>query len=182
MSVVTMNSRSAAADRSARRLIDVETPRAIFTWVQQRLVEAGLLKGKSVAIDATTLEANAAMRRIVRRELSGVSDRVRHGLGDHSNQTMVAPDAVGLRSYIAEPDRGRHDWSEVSDAQAPVYGNRRRMHGRRGRRLMRRTLRGHGWSTHATDHVRRQLVSNSDFRHGLLEYRMACIDSLETRR
>ena len=30
------------------------------------------------------------------------------------------------------------------------------------------TLRGHWWSTHATDHVRRQLVSNSDFRHGLL--------------
>ena len=38
-----------------RRLIDVETHRAIFTWVQQRLVEAGLLKGKTVAIDATTL-------------------------------------------------------------------------------------------------------------------------------
>ena len=30
------------------------------------------------------------------------------------------------------------------------------------------TLRGHWWSTHATDHVRRQLVSNSNFRHGLL--------------
>ncbi len=51
-----------------RRLIDVETHRAIFTWVQQRLVEAGLLKGKTVAIDATTLEANAAMRSIVRRD------------------------------------------------------------------------------------------------------------------
>src|SRR6059036_3630070 len=39
-----------------RRLIDVETHREVFTWVQQRLVDAALLKGKTIAIDATTLE------------------------------------------------------------------------------------------------------------------------------
>ena len=58
--------------------------------------------------------------------------------GYHSNQTMIDLDAVGLRSYIAEPDRGRRDWSEAPEAQAPVYANRRRTRGRRGRRLMRR--------------------------------------------
>jgi len=58
--------------------------------------------------------------------------------GYHSNQTMVDLDAVGLRSYIAEPDRGRPDWSGAPAAQAPVYGNRRRIRGLRGRRLMRR--------------------------------------------
>ena len=36
-----------------RRAIDLETHRAVFTWVQQRLVAAGLLKGKTIAIDAT---------------------------------------------------------------------------------------------------------------------------------
>src|SRR5207244_1151563 len=51
-----------------RRLIDLDTHRAVFTWVQQRLVASGLLKGRTVAIDATTLEANAAMRSIVRRD------------------------------------------------------------------------------------------------------------------
>src|SRR6185436_822901 len=51
-----------------RRLIDVETHRAVFTWVQEQLVAAGLLKGRTIAIDATTLEANAAMRSIVRRD------------------------------------------------------------------------------------------------------------------
>ena len=51
-----------------RRAIDLESHRAVFTWVQQRLVAAGLLKGKTIAIDATTLEANAAMRSIVRRD------------------------------------------------------------------------------------------------------------------
>ena len=49
--------------------------------------------------------------------------------GYHSNQTMVDLDAVGIRSYIAEPDRGRRDWSEAPEAQAPVYGNRRRIRG-----------------------------------------------------
>ncbi len=62
----------AAPDHSTisrtRRLIDVETHRAVFTWVQQRLVAAGLLKGRTIAIAATTLEANAAMRSIVRRD------------------------------------------------------------------------------------------------------------------
>lgn len=50
---------------------------------------------------------------------------------------MVDLDALGIRSYIAEPDRGLRDWSEAPEAQAPVYGNRRRIRGRRGRRLMR---------------------------------------------
>ena len=49
-----------------RRVIDLESHRAVFTWVQQRLVAAGLLKGKTVAVDGTTIEANAAMRSIVR--------------------------------------------------------------------------------------------------------------------
>ena len=44
-----------------RRLIDVETHEAVFTWVLERLSEAGLVVGKTVGIDATTLEANAAM-------------------------------------------------------------------------------------------------------------------------
>jgi hypothetical protein len=57
--------------------------------------------------------------------------------GYHSNRIMVELDALGVRSYVAEPDRGRRDWSKAPDAQAPVYGNRRRIRGRRGRRLMR---------------------------------------------
>jgi hypothetical protein len=51
-----------------RRLIDLETHRAVFTWVLQCLSMAGLVKGKTVGIDATTLEANAALRSIVRRD------------------------------------------------------------------------------------------------------------------
>jgi transposase len=58
--------------------------------------------------------------------------------GYHSNRIMVELDALGVRSYVAEPDRGQRDWSKAPEAQAPVYRNRRRIRGRRGRRLMRR--------------------------------------------
>lgn len=51
-----------------RRLIDAETHQEIFGWILERLAEAGLVKGKTLGIDATTLEANAAMRSIVRRD------------------------------------------------------------------------------------------------------------------
>jgi transposase len=42
-----------------RRLIDLETHRAVFTWILQVLATADLIKGKTIGIDATTLEANA---------------------------------------------------------------------------------------------------------------------------
>jgi transposase len=64
-------------------------------------------------------------------------DEVIGDKGYHSNQTMVDLEAVGLRSYIAEPDRGRRAWAKAPEAQAPVYRNRRRIRGPRGRRLMR---------------------------------------------
>jgi transposase len=176
-----------------RRLIDVETHEAVFTWMLQRLADAGLVKGKTVGIDATTLEANAALRSIVRRDTgetyqdfltklaqaSGIKtltradlariDRKRKNKGSnddwthphdpdakitkmkdgrthlahkaehavdletgaivgvtvrpdgkgieevvgdkgyHSNQSLVDLEAVGVRSYISEPDRGRRN-------------------------------------------------------------------------
>jgi hypothetical protein len=44
---------------------------------------------------------------------------------------------IGLRSYIAEPDRGRRNWQGRADAKAAVCANRRRIRGGRGRRLLR---------------------------------------------
>src|ERR1039457_5423643 len=232
-----------------RRLIDVDTHRKVFFWVLGLLADRGLLKGKRIGIDATTLEANAALRSIVRRDNgesyeeflkglakeSGIETPTREDLarvdrkrkkkgsnqewvnphdrdaritkmkdgrthlahkaehavgletgalvavtlqgadqgdtttivetaiaaadqiedtqaevqepqaleeliadkGYHSNQTMIDLAAVGLRSYVAEPDRGRRAWSKEPAAQTPVYANRRRIRGSRGRRLLR---------------------------------------------
>ena len=51
-----------------RRLLSVETHKAVFRWVNQILIQSGLIKGQTISIDSTTLEANAAMRSIVRRD------------------------------------------------------------------------------------------------------------------
>ena len=58
--------------------------------------------------------------------------------GYHSNATLVGLAAAGVRSYIAEPERGRRNWKGRKEARAAVYGNRRRLRGQRGRRLQRR--------------------------------------------
>ena len=50
-----------------RNRIDLDTHQKIFDWVLTALAKEGLLKGKSLGIDATTLEANAALRSIVRQ-------------------------------------------------------------------------------------------------------------------
>ncbi len=51
-----------------RRLIGAEAHQQVFGWVLRRLARGGLLKGKTIGIDSTTLEANAAMKSIVRRD------------------------------------------------------------------------------------------------------------------
>lgn len=51
-----------------RRLLDEATHQAVFTFVLTEVARRGLLKGKTIGVDATTLEANAAMRSIVRRD------------------------------------------------------------------------------------------------------------------
>jgi transposase len=51
-----------------RRLYWLETHKAVFKWVVRILTGEGLIEGQTIAIDATTLEANAAMKSIVRRD------------------------------------------------------------------------------------------------------------------
>jgi transposase len=201
-----------------RRLIDLETHREIFTWILKQLAEAGLVNGETIGIDATTLEANAALRSIVRRDsgetyqefltklaqASGIEtptredlariDRKRKNKGSNEDwrhphdpdakitkmkdgrthlahkaehavdletgavvgvtvqdadkgdthtgiETLIEAaeqiEAVGVRSYISEPDRGRRNWKDNPEARDAVYRNRRRIRGVRGKRLMR---------------------------------------------
>lgn len=46
--------------------------------------------------------------------------------------------AIGVRTYISEPDRGRRRWKKKAEARAAVYANRRRIRGPRGIRLLAR--------------------------------------------
>ena len=62
-----------------RRLLDEATHQEVFGWVLQQVTRAGLLKGKTIGIDATTLEASAAMKSIVRRDTEESYTASRHG-------------------------------------------------------------------------------------------------------
>lgn len=51
-----------------RSRLPLEVHEAVFTWMLQRLAEHGLIQGDRIGVDASTMEANAALRAIVRRD------------------------------------------------------------------------------------------------------------------
>jgi transposase len=103
-----------------RRLIDLETHRDMFTWVLARLGEAGLVKGRTIAVDATTLEANAALRQIVRRDTGESYQEFLTTLAQASG--IETP----TRADLARLDRKRKkkgsnkDWTSPSDPDARI--------------------------------------------------------------
>src|ERR1700722_7594548 len=103
-----------------RRLIDVETHRQVFLWVLGMLAEEGLLKGNTVAVDGTTLEANAALRSIVRRDNGQGYDNFLKGLAKESG--IETP----TREQLAKLDRKRKkkgnndDWKNPHDPDAQI--------------------------------------------------------------
>lgn len=58
--------------------------------------------------------------------------------GYHSDAVMVAQHNRGIRTYVAEPNRGARNWEGRTEARDAVYANRRRIRGARGKRLMRK--------------------------------------------
>ena len=104
-----------------RRRVEVETHVAVFTWVLEQLVEAGLVKGKTVGVDATTLEANAAMRSIERRDTGESYEAFVRRLAEASG--IETP----TRAELARFDRSRKNkktsnaaWQSPQDPDAKV--------------------------------------------------------------
>ena len=88
-----------------RRLIDIDTHREVFSWVLGLLAERGLLKGQRMGIDATTLEANAAMRSIVRRDTGETYEEFLRGLAKASG--IETPTRRIWRGWIGSARSGR---------------------------------------------------------------------------
>lgn len=103
-----------------RRLIDGDTHREVFGWVLSLLADRGLLQGQRIAIDATTLEANAAMRSIVRRDTGESYEEFLRGLAKASG--MATP----TREDLAQLDRKRkkrmsnQEWKSPGDEDARI--------------------------------------------------------------
>ena len=100
--------------------MSVETPKAVFRWLGWMLSAAGLLDGQTVAIDATTLEANAAMRSIRRREDGRKYEEYLQGLA--AAEGIEQP----TREQLARLDRKRKkkasnkEWMSPSDPDARI--------------------------------------------------------------
>ena len=103
-----------------RRLIDVQTHAAVFSWVLERLAESELLKGKTIGIDATTLEANAAMRTIIRRDTGEDYNQFLTGLAQASGiETPTREDLV--RTDRKRKKKGSNkEWKHPQDPDARI--------------------------------------------------------------
>jgi transposase len=97
-----------------RRLIDLETHAQVFAWVLGLLADRGLLEGKRIGIDATTLEANAAMRSIVRRDTGESYNEFLTGLAKASG--IETP----TRENLARIDRKRKKRTSNKEWKSPI--------------------------------------------------------------
>ncbi len=103
-----------------RRLIDLETHREVFQWVLKTLADHDLVSGKTVGIDATTLEANAAMRSIVRKD---TKQNYQQFLTDLARASGID---TPMREDLAKLDRKRknkasnEDWENPHDPDAKI--------------------------------------------------------------
>jgi transposase len=103
-----------------RTRLDVETHQEVFAFVLKVLAEKGLIRGRAIGVDATTLEANAAMRSIVRRE---------DGTSYHDFLVSLAKESgieTPTRADLARIDKKRKkkgsndDWQSPSDPDAKI--------------------------------------------------------------
>jgi transposase len=157
-------------------------------------LDTGAIVGVTVqpanAGDTTTLVETIITAAEQIEQVQPAADAVRELVGDkgyHSNQMVMDLEAVGVRAYLSEPERGRRNWRGKTTARDAVYRNRRRIRGERGRRLLRQRgerlerpfahlyetggmrrvhLRGH------TNILKRVLVHVGAFNLGLLMQRL----------
>jgi transposase len=103
-----------------RRLIDLETHRAVFTWILQVLATANLVRGQTIGIDATTLEANAALRSIVRRDSGETYQDFLTRLAQASG--IETPTRAELARFDRKrPKKGRNtEWRHPHDPDARI--------------------------------------------------------------
>jgi transposase len=103
-----------------RRLIDGETHQRVFSWVLERLAQGGLIRGKTIGVDSTTLEANAAMKSIVRRDTGESYTAYLQRLA--VAEGVDATDAAALRGMDRKRNKkmSNEEWENPNDAEAEI--------------------------------------------------------------
>src|SRR6516165_5345974 len=103
-----------------RRLIDLDTHREVFGWVLGVLADRGLLQGQRIAIDATTLEANAAMRSIVRRDTGESYEEFLRGLAKASGIETPSREDLARLDRKRKKRTSNKDWKSPADEDARI--------------------------------------------------------------
>ena len=100
---------------------DPHAPASFFDWVLALIAEAGLVKGDRIGVDASTMEANAALRNIVRRDTGegyrGMLERLAQESGI---ETPTAEDLARLDRKRKGKKLSNQDWVSRSDPEAKI--------------------------------------------------------------
>ena len=103
-----------------RHRLPLELHQEVFAWILTLLAKEGLLKGKTLGVDATTLEANAALRSIVRRD---TGESYREYLERLARESGID---TPTREEVAKLDKNRpkkgsnKDWEHPDDPDARI--------------------------------------------------------------
>jgi len=104
-----------------RARLPLEVHEQVFAWVLEQLAARGLIKGERIGIDASTMEANAAMRGIRRRDSGATYRAMLTRMAEASG--IETPTAAELKQL----DRGRKgkrlrnaEWASPTDPEAKI--------------------------------------------------------------
>jgi transposase len=104
-----------------RSRLPLEVHDQVFTWVLKRLVEHGLIKGERIGVDASTMEANAALRTIVRRDSGeGYREMLTRMAKESGIETPTAEDLIRLDRHRTGKKLSNADWASPTDPDAKI--------------------------------------------------------------
>lgn len=103
-----------------RRLIDLETHAQVFRFILKVLANHGLVEGKTVGVDSTTLEANAAMRSIVRRDSGEGYQQFLERLARESGIETPTREDLARLDKKRKNKASNDDWQSPDDPDAKI--------------------------------------------------------------
>jgi transposase len=120
-----LGERESVPDRSwlsrTRSRVPLEVHDQVFTWVLERLCEHGLIKGERIGVDASTMEANGALRSIVRRDSGeGYREMLTRMAKESSIETPTAEELVRLNRHRKGKKLSNADWESPIDPDARI--------------------------------------------------------------
>jgi len=103
-----------------RRLYSVPTHRAVMQWVLKILRQHGLAQGQTVCIDATTLQANAAMKSLVRRDTGIGYDEYLRQLAQAEGIEHPTKEQAARLDRKRKKKASNDDWTNPNDPSARI--------------------------------------------------------------